>query len=188
METLVDVTSNSVEDITSKAKQLYAETFCNATPSPYLLTRVETISDAELESALTGIPNCLFSMSTLISEIILKRDSLKKQVKSIERELKQSSSNPYDLDNILSDIRTLDQTISVYDYMINRATSEVSAAKEYLMSIKKIWDRRRSTEHSVPIAEKDYKLPEYQFDNTGESATSTSVQKNPTFDGKAYIC
>lgn len=162
-DSLVDVVTNATSSISESAKSVYDGIFREFKLQSYIVNDdLCKISDSEMERALTGIPESLFKIGEKISNITLERDVLKRQIKTVESSLKKFPADS-DTSNIEHDLETLYCTLKTHEYMISRATAEVAAAKEYLMSVKKIWDRRREVEKSVPIAEKDYTLPDYVF-------------------------
>ena len=166
---LVEVTTESVSKISEKAEKLYDQDFGELNLSKYMkFDEFTKLTDSELERSLTEIPQTLCSVGEKISKYTLERDVLKRQVKRVQNMLKAADLLEEDSERMMKDIETLQSTADVYTYMINRASAEVAAAKEYLMGVKKIWDRRREVERSVPIAEKEYVIPEYNLIGKGK--------------------
>lgn len=164
MESILEAASESSSKLFDQARQIYQDSFNDLSLAKYMdLNRVTTLSDSELERSLTEIPQILYSVGERISSFALKKDIEKRQIKSLEAELKSSNLDSESADKIRSAIKVMQHSVDIYTYVISRATSAVTTAKEYLMGVKKIWDRRREVERSVPIAEKDYTLPEYNF-------------------------
>lgn len=164
MEDILEASSESSSKLFDTALEVYQANFGDLNLSEYMdFGKLTTLTDSELERSLTEIPQILYACGERVSAFALKKDIEKRQIKLLEDELKSSDLDVTSSDNLRSAIRAKQHTVDTYTYIIARATSTISASKEYLMGVKKIWDRRREVEKSVPIAEKDYTLPEYNF-------------------------
>lgn len=156
----------SQEEMSELIDRVYDKYFKGIKLAQYIVQdELTMLSDNQIENSLTGIPFELYSISSKISAIKSERDRLKLEVKSTEQQYKDMCKSGLDTSAISDAITDAKVMISAYDAVISRAELEMSSSKEYLMSLKKIWDNRRNIERSIPIAEKEYKLPQYDFGN-----------------------
>lgn len=131
-------------------------------------SKVQPITDQELEDVLTMLPLNLFSASEALNKLRLEQEVLKLQTKKQKVEIlknipEKSSISKTDL--VASEMADYEVLLAVYTSVISRAESEMSYCKELIMGCKKIWDGRRSAEKSNPVGELNIDtLPEYQKD------------------------
>lgn len=111
------------------------------------------ISDTDLEYILTFVPLDMCVINESIAPIELKRDLAKHALK---------------YGNLSDDDKWANHTIiSIYDNILNRVQHQMSFCREFIMTAKKIWDRRKGSEEASPISgirndSVDSDLPEYQ--------------------------
>lgn len=120
------------------------------------------ISDAELENILTTLPLQLFSASEALSQLKIKSELVKFEIKdklyNTEHSSTASSATGRKEEAAYSVIA--DQVLqAAYISVIDRVEKEISYSKELIMTAKKIWDARRNTEQASPI---NPVLPDYQ--------------------------
>lgn len=126
------------------------------------------ITDDELSWILMSLPITLFDVSEAINRFKVGQEVIKinhrellasKTKEATEKKLNKTSAKEY------AELETLEYKIltTAYSSIIERAESEVSFARELIMSAKKIWDARRRTEASNPVSPNEYnkELPEY---------------------------
>lgn len=146
------------------------------------------ITDAELEQILTELPLNLFMVSEGLNSIRLEAEVLKLRNKEKRIEFSRSYAEQFesvkmsatDRKDAIStsvnfDMIGSESLLAVYSSVITRVENEISFARELIMSAKKIWDSRRSTERVNPVSEQlpsddsQPNLPVYRKD-TGGSA------------------
>lgn len=183
------ITDAYVEDLTaveSYIQNLYSEHFeshFSKVRDVYdrMKSEVSPISDSELEYILTVLPMELFFCAESINAIRLNKEVIKLKNKETQAELKKvhTSQLTAELDKSGSKMSTsafndevknrvsasmveyeLFQTI--YDSLISRVESEMSFARELIMGAKKVWDSRRNSENSNPVAPVDSSRPTYK--------------------------
>lgn len=131
-------------------------------------SKVQPITDKELEDVLTVLPLNLFTASEALNKLKLEQEVLKLQIKKqkveVLKNIPEKSSIPK-TDFVASEMADYEVLVAVYTSVISRAESEMSYCKELIMGCKKIWDGRRSTERSNPVSEVVTEdLPDYQKD------------------------
>ncbi len=119
------------------------------------------LSEFDLERIITELPMDLYTASESINKLRLELEMIKLKYKRIRREvLKESEKDEnFDSQDKLSEHELL---IKAYESVITRAENERSSCRELIMGAKKIWDSRRSAEHSNPIGETNTDLPDYK--------------------------
>ena len=135
-----------------------------------LQTERDKITDDDLEMILTDLPLALFSASEKLNGLRTTREVGKLKLK--EKKLKkkeelykaiQDKNSPFsksDIPSLINDSFIDDQVMQVaLDGVINRVENEISFTRELIMSAKKIWDRRSSTDVVNPVGPI---VPEYQ--------------------------
>lgn len=135
-----------------------------------LQTEKDKITDDDLEMILTDLPLALFSASEKLNGLRTTREVGKLKLK--EKKLKkkeelykaiQDKNSPFsksDIPSLINDSFIDDQVMQVaLDGVINRVENEISFTRELIMSAKKIWDRRSSTDVVNPVGPI---VPEYQ--------------------------
>lgn len=135
-----------------------------------LKSKSRPITDTELEWILTEVPMNLFDVSEVLNTFQMKQEVIKLQSKQKESELIRSSTEPSDSkrrEEASSKLLEDKVLLLAYSNVISRVEKEMSYSRELIMSAKKIWDGRRTTEHSNPVGDVDpgQNLPDY----TGKS-------------------
>lgn len=159
---LKEVELSMSEDITdahdwvgSKYTELFAEYFAEVRGlSSQMKSKIQPISDKELESVLTNLPLDLFEVASKLSDIKLNYEVIKLHNKKEHTEaVKQSKASTVSQRNAEADVATIGNRALelVYETLIERVEKEVSYTRELIMAAKKIWDGRRKAEQSVPI-------------------------------------
>lgn len=123
-------------------------------------SKIQPISDQELESVLTNLPLDLFEVASKLSDIKLNYEVIKLHNKKEHTEVvKQSTAKTATQRNAEADVATIGNRALelVYETLIERVEKEVSYTRELIMAAKKIWDGRRKAEQSVPIGPVDTK-------------------------------
>ena len=151
---------NAVDEwVQSIWEPLFSPCFEEATTLYGKLKNLDTkISDADLERILTILPLDLFRAAEILNNVRLKAETIKLKNKDKESELLRK---PHDapsaewkrfVDDTMSEYRLL---AAAYDAIIKRAENQMTFCKELIMSAKKLYDGRRSSEHSNPVSEVD---------------------------------
>lgn len=156
VELLVSADISDAHDwVDSKYEELFAEYFCEVRVlSARMKSKIQPISDQELESVLTILPLDLFEVASKLSDIKLNYEVIKLHNKKEHTEaVKQSTASTATQRNAEADVATADNRVLelVYETLIERIEKEVSYTRELIMAAKKIWDGRRKAEQSVPI-------------------------------------
>lgn len=186
---LAEINEELSEDILAVsdwADEIYSDKFSKYFKDQReLYVRLESkerlITDSELEQILTTLPLELFSVSEVLSQFKISQEVVKLRVKQIEAD-KVSESDEKSVTKKKEDaaMQTLEHKllITVYSAVISRVESEISFSRELIMSAKKIWDARKSTESSNPVGPvvtDGDELPEYSY------------KSKSSLDGKTYI-
>ena len=142
--------------------ELYAKLKSQETSS----SSVPIITDAELEWILTSLPLELFSVAEQLNKLKTKQEVIKLHVKEVEDDyIADPSLSGLSLsarkEKAASDTKEDKFLISVYSTLAERVEREISFSRELIMSAKKIWDSRRSSEPAVPVVSSPSDLPEY---------------------------
>ena len=120
--------------------------------------KFSTISDSELEWAITSFPLELFKVSEALNSVRLNHEMVK--LKNKEKRSKVADK---------SDMLENDILLAAYSSIITRVENEISFSREFIMGAKKVWDARRRAEASNPIGEvvpqTQIDLPNYMPDN-----------------------
>lgn len=146
-------------------------------------SKVNPISDRELEYILIALPMELFTAAEKLNKLRLDYEVIKlKNKKKIEEFRTQygldctdwdvSKTAKVDYVNRSTNLSMVDyeMIVSAYDSIIARVSNEQAFAKELIMGAKKVWDSRKAAESSNPVKPIASDLPDY----------------DPT-SGKAYI-
>lgn len=154
------VFTDDIDACTSWCDSTYEEMFGSYfEDQKVLFQRLQTdespITDAELEQILMNVPLNLFTASEGLSKLKLAKDIIKLRSKDQDSVTKEESQ----------------LLISMYDMLIVRVERELSYSREMVMSAKKLWDARRSTDKVNPVSEPE--LPDY----TDESFKTKSYIK-----------
>lgn len=125
------------------------------------------ITDSDLEWILTTLPLELFSVSEQLSKLKTSQEVIKLHIKETEREFISNSDPSVSMTQRKEEAALLTAEdrllVSVYSTIIERVERQVSFSRELVMSGKKIWDSRRSTEGLGSSAENVCNdLPEYE--------------------------
>lgn len=132
----------------------------------------DKFTDADLEKVLTDVPLSLFSLSEALNSLRTAREIAKLRVRQDKSELKRELLAEFqankdtcgytksDIPGMVSDKFLEDDIVDVaFTGVITRVENEISFTKEFIMGVKKIWDRRKSTEDVNPIGAV---VPEYE--------------------------
>lgn len=141
--------------------------------SDTLKDKYEPCSDEVLEQILIDVPIKLFDAAECLSDLQLRLQIVKLSLKNKKIRIKRSTMDDYsqklnqsDLSDKITEMTYEDEIlIMIYSRLIERVQSEISYTKELIMGAKKVWDRRRQTEMSMPVDPIDDKLPDYETIN-----------------------
>ena len=146
--------SDNFADNFSKIRELYNRMKSNTHP----------ITDEELEYILTTLPLELFTISERLNRIRLNCEVVKLKNKQKIEELKKDASaeaskqglnktqtNEYVAGIVSRNMAEYEILFSAYNSVITRVENEQTFSKELIMGAKKVWDSRRSSEHSNPV-------------------------------------
>lgn len=172
---MIDTTifKEDTDELNKFATNLYENNFANYLSDvrdlqARMQSKLQPITDQELETILTVLPLNLFSASEALNRLRLEQEVIKLSNKKRKVEIlhglpEKTSISKTDL--VAYELADSEMILAVYSSIISRVESEMSYCKELIMGCKKIWDGRRSTEKSNPVSEVDIdKLPEYQKD------------------------
>lgn len=142
-------------------------------------SKLQPITDEELEYILTVFPLELFSVSEGLTKLRLDREVVKlknkEKLEDLRKELMKSeefmkltkTDRQEHLSHAISEQMTeYEILLTAYDSVIQRVEGEQSFSRELIMGSKKIWDSRRSSESSNPVGESagtNTDLPEYTY-------------------------
>ena len=121
-----------------------------------LQTERSNMSDTDLESVLTYLPLQIIEVSEVLSQYKLNNDCLKLHIKRIEADVIRNSKEKTVKERQEAAVRaTMEyRTLScAYTAIINRAENEINFGREFIMTVKKIWDARMKTYEANPISE-----------------------------------
>lgn len=158
---------NYLQDV----KELYAN----------LKSKQRSITDEELEIVLTTLPLELITVSEILGQFKIGKEVVDLKVKSEEAQLFNTGTAPtitQRKEDAAFGVLEHKLVKTVYAGVIARVDREMEFARELIMSAKKIWDSRKSTESVVPvgpIASSDQDLPDYEY-NASISTNRTYVK------------
>lgn len=136
-----------------------------------LQSKKSPITDDELEEILTMLPLNLFSVSEALNKFRTELEVTKMKIRQKKKEYLDASAETTETRrNAEVQYRLIEDELlcTAYSTVITRVESEVSFSRELIMSAKKIWDGRRSTEKVNPVSEgTTEQLPEYDPKSTG---------------------
>lgn len=147
-------------------------------------SKVQPITDDELNYVLIDLPLRLIDVSEQLSTFKMRHETMKISVKQKENELaaeakdnglKGSEAKEYVTSNSMEDKLLL----SAYAAVIYRVESEIAFCRELIMGAKKIWDARRKSESVNPVAEVNDSpdgLPEYSYVETESKKKKTYIK------------
>jgi len=117
------------------------------------------ISDTELEWILISLPLDLKAASNALAQFKQHNEIVKLKIKQRSKD-KDDNADGLDEEFKLMTI--------IYSSVIAKVEADISFSKELIMGAKKVWDARRKTEQTVPIAETEIsnELPDYVVDET----------------------
>ena len=125
-------------------------------------SEVRPITDEELSRVLIALPLSLFEVGAAISDLRTKVEIAKLRIKEVEFAIMQESeAKTITAKKDEAMMHTMDDHVLLCAYLglIDRVEAEMSFSRELIMGAKKIWDSRRRTEDSNPVAPID--IPEY---------------------------
>ena len=152
--------SQDFKDVEDTVNEIYYAVFQNSFEfikylDQKLKDEYHPISDEDLEQILTGVPLKLFDASEYLHDLELRCQVIKLSIK------KSKLNQKYDADDTLSKTEKEDKAaldtiedellLSIYNNVIARVHSEISLSKELIMGAKKVWDRRKEVESSMPV-------------------------------------
>ena len=135
------------------------------------------ITDEEINWVLTSLPLQLFTVSEALAQLRTRSDVIKMKNKQMKAELIRESlettmtKKTEEADEALLGNRLL---ANVYDNVIARVESEISFSRELIMSCKKLFDARRSTENVDPVSESVIQYTQEDFDKGFEPNNATN--------------
>lgn len=147
----------SFGDYLDDVKQLYKK----------LSDKKRPITDSELEDILTSLPLQLITVSEALSQFKLSKEVANLTVKQKEAEHIQNScatSATQKKEEAAAAVLEYKLVQTVYATVITRVENEISFSRELIMSAKKIWDARRSTDNVNPtgnVTSYTHELPDY---------------------------
>lgn len=121
-----------------------------------LKSKSRPITDEELEWILTEVPMNLFDVSEKLNSFQMNQEIIKLELKGKESELLKScqeSSQDKKRESVSNQLIGDKILLLAYNNVLARVEREMSYSRELIMSAKKIYDRRRETEHSNPVSE-----------------------------------
>lgn len=164
MINLDEINNSMQEDIDSVTKwvnKLYEEQFGDKFKGVRdLFERLQStshpITDEEINWVLISLPLQLITVSESLSQLRTKSDVIKMKNKQLRIEyIAESGETTQTKKAEYADEMLLGNKLlaSVYDNVIARVESEISFSRELIMSCKKLFDARRSTENIDPVSE-----------------------------------
>lgn len=179
IQEVVDSHEGDFDEINNYVKELYRKQFKSQfdyihTLADMMYDDYKPLSDEVLEQILTDVPLKLFDISECLSDVQARLQLLKLKIKNKKVEIKQSHKGSNMTQTEISDIvtqSTLEDEILVvvYNQLISLVDSEVSYTKELIMGAKKIWDRRRQADSSMPVGIPTQDMPSYDPSKSGKS-------------------
>lgn len=117
------------------------------------------VSDDVLEQILIEVPLKLFDISESLNKLQMQIQVVKLKLKKLKIEkrklvMENSPELTQSYVNELVQYETFDDELLVIalSRVTERVQSEISYTKELIMGAKKVWDRRKETESSMPVA------------------------------------
>lgn len=163
----IDAASTWVNSVYS---DIFAEYFDGVRDlSARMKSKIQPISDQELETVLTILPLDLFEVASKLSDVKLNYEVIKLHNKKEHTEaVKKSTATTVTQRNAEADAATADNRVLelVYETLIERVEKEVSYTRELIMTAKKIWDGRRKAEQAVPIGPVDAQSQSEYYQST----------------------
>lgn len=132
------------------------------------------ITDSELEQILIEVPLQLFAVSEQLNQFNAKIELLKLQIRKTQYESMQSSTQTSKEDMKLeASYNCIEEEMLLKEFktVVDRVEREISFSRELIMSAKKIWTARKSTESLA----------------SGVDTLSLPQDDLPEFQGKSYI-
>lgn len=120
-----------------------------------LKSKARPITDEELNWILISLPLTLFDVSGKVSDLRTAAEVGKLRVKQLEHEaLKNSTEKSAAAKKEEASMSTIEDKIFLVSYqgLLDRVESEISFSRELIMGAKKVWDARRRSEQSNPVA------------------------------------
>ena len=128
-----------------------------------LQSEEKPITDEELSWIMINLPMTLFDVSEKLTQLRASLEVVKLRCKEQEAEfINNSTAKTATAKKAEAELKLIEPKAmqAVYATIINRVENEISFAKELIMGAKKVWDSRRKTEQSIPIAIGN--VPEYK--------------------------
>lgn len=189
---ILDEMTEDIQATQDWATELYDKSF-----SPYfkdvkeLYQKLEDtkrpITDAELEDILTTLPLQLITVSEILSQFKISKEVATLTLKQKEADyIKNSSASSLTQRKEEAATAVLEYKLvqTVYASVISRVENEINFSRELIMSAKKIWDARRSTDGINPTGGAvTTELPDYVV--TGDAPTHPS--RNVSGTAQTYI-
>lgn len=171
---------SDVDAVNAWALELYDKHFSeyfNDTKNLYkkIKTTRNQITDEELEELLTTLPLDLIEASEKLSEFKLTIDIMKLKIKERQAEIMElSQEKTITAKKEEAENGTIEEEIAmtVYKGVVTRVQYEMDFTRELIMTGKKIYDGRKSSQSIVPIGPvvpEDTQLPEYSITSGGAS-------------------
>ena len=118
----------------------------------------DKISEIDLAWILLVLPMEIISVSESLNKLRAEHSVVKLRQKEIRIVIQNKyEDNPSMKERELADHKVVE---IAYDSVIKKLENQISFSRELIMSAKKIWDSRRSSENVMPVSEND--LPEYK--------------------------
>lgn len=120
-----------------------------------LQSETKPITDDELNWIMINLPMILFDVSEKVSELQVALEIVRLRCKEQETELIQASKAKTITQKKAEAALQLAEPNAiqaVYQAVIDRVTREITFSKELIMGAKKVWDRRKNTEQSMPVS------------------------------------
>ena len=130
------------------------------------------ISDEDLEYILTDLPLNLYQVSENLQNLKIEMEVVKFNIEDLELKTEDeisASTKTAKKEAASKAVRPYKFSLKLYTSLIERVEREISFSRELIMSAKKIWTARRSTE------------------SLGEVVENSVNSELPEFDGKSYI-
>ena len=184
---LDDIFSKYAEDITGVkdyVNKLYEESFAPHFSEIHALykklkSKVNPISDSELEYILIMLPLELFTVAEKLNDLRLQCEVIKLKNKesaenfrnaaieeALSLEMNKTTASEFVNRAVAKQMIEYEVLLSTYESLITRVTNEQSFAKELIMGAKKVWDSRKSAENSNPVKPIAGDLPDYNAATT----------------------
>lgn len=178
---------SEVEDVQADVNEIYQARFAShfsIVDELYgrLKSRSRPITDQELEDILALLPLELFAVSEELNKLKVTLETIRLKNKETKEsimeqftiESENNGSSPAltkEYVNRMTPISMIpyELAVQVHTCVIDLVSSRIQFCKELIMSAKKIWDGRRSTEKSMPVSEGAVdpdRLPKYSLPGT----------------------